>query len=293
MVTDKSDFMYYKILFSFLFFLLNYPVKAQPYLDLLNIRYSNSPNAGLIRQKNASVQLNYLSISTTLPLLLKNKDAFILSPFFERWKAKMSDNNSHYYSFVLPVSFLKVIDDRWSFVITGILRMNDSSITMQMKRQVGGAVIVNYKKSATLTYKMGAYVNDEFFGLFLMPLFGIDWQIDKKNVLFGVLPGNLTYQHTLSKNLAYGLAFRAQTNSYNRSYDRFTRIDENQLGAYVDFYLNKQFVLNLEGGHSLFRKIRSEKMNDCNCSGKYYDYGVNDNVYIKASFAYRISLRAK
>ena len=124
-----------------------------------------------------------------------------------------------------------------------------------------------------------------------MPLFGIDWQIDKKNCLFGVLPGNLIFQHFASPMLAYGVSFRAQTNSYNKPSANFIRFDENQLGGFLDFYLQKHVVMNLEAGHSMLRQIRTGKLKDCNCKGRYIDLKANDNIYLKLSLAYRIALR--
>ena len=265
---------------------------AQPYLDVLNIRYTNSPGAGLINQKKNSLSLSYLNISTTLPLVLKNEDAIIISPYFEKWQLNLPEKVHHYYGFILPLSYLKQLNKNWSLLVTAIARVNDSAIHFTMRRQAGGALIFNYKQNSQLTFKGGAYFNREFFGSFFMPLAGIDWQINSKDALFGMLPGNLTYQHKVSQYLAYGFTFRAQTNSYNRS-GSYMRIDENQLGAFMDIYLRKQIVLNMEAGHSLFRKIRSKNNLVCGCDGKYKEYNVNDNVYVKLSAAYRISLRDK
>jgi hypothetical protein len=137
--------------------------------------------------------------------------------------------------------------------------------------------------------KAGLYVNKEFFGLFVMPLFGIDWQMGSRDCLFGVLPGSLTYQHERSRHVKYGITFRAQTNSYHRQLRSFTRVDENQLGAYVDFYVAKKLVINVEGGTSIIRKVRTGK--NIYSDDKYTPYAVNDNLYFKMAFAYRLPLR--
>ncbi len=284
------------LLFSCLMMFVNQGM-AQPYLDLINARITNSPESGIITRNKEKIKLSYYNISTTIPFLFKNKkDAVIVSPFFEKWQFELVDKNEehHYYGLALPVSFLKQINLKYSLLITGILRMNDSSAGFTMKKQVGGAIIASYKKRENLTFKFGAYVNGEYFGLFIMPLLGIDWQINEKDCVFGVLPGNLTYQHLLSQKFGYGIAFRAQTNSYNRPTGKYTRINENQLGGFVDIYLSKNIVLNAETGHSFFRKIRTDQVNLCvnsNCDQKYYNYDVNDNFYFKLSLAYRISLR--
>lgn len=263
------------------------PVKtaAQPFLDIVNIKYSNSPNTGLFNQNGNDLVLQYFSLGTNLPVQFKNKkDAVIFSPYFEKWWSKINSHTRERYSSVaLPVSLIKSIPEtRWGILLSVIVRMNDSSIRKKTNVQVGGAFIANYRKNENLTWKLGIYVNNELFGLFVIPLAGIDWKINDRNTLFGVLPGNLTYEHKINKQFYYGACFRAITNSYGNG-TGYWRIDENQLGAYLDTYLSKNLVLNIEAGHSLFRKIRTGEKNVSK-----YDAEVNDNLYFRLSFAYRV-----
>ena len=263
---------------------------AQPFLDIANIRYTNSPNTGLVNQHNNDVKMMYYGIGTNIPLQFKNKkDAVIFSPFFETWSSKINNNKrQNYYSVALPVSLSKTIPyTKWSFLLTGIVRMNDSSINKKTNMQVGGAFIISNKRNENLTWKLGLYVNNELFGLFVMPLAGIDWRINARNNLFGILPGSLTYEHKINNRFYYGANFRAITNSYAKS-NSYWRIDENQLGLYLDTYFNKNLVLNLEAGHSLFRKIRTGEKHISKVDAK-----VNDNLYIKVAFAYRVRFAKK
>lgn len=270
--------------------LLSQKIMAQPYLDIVNLKYTNSPQAGLINQNKNNIKIQYYGIGTNLPIQFKNKkDAVIFSPFFEAWSSKISTNNrQNYYSMALPVSLFKTIPyTKWSILLTGILRMNDSSLNKKTKMQVGGAFIISKKRNENLTWKLGLYINNELFGLFVMPLAGIDWKINGRNNLFGVLPGNLTYEHKINDHFYYGANFRALTNSYEKS-NGYWRIDENQLGLYLDTYLNKNLLLNIEAGHSLFRKI--------NTGVKWvskFDAEANDNLYAKIAFAYRVRFEKK
>ena len=270
--------------------LLSQKIMAQPYLDIVNLKYTNSPQAGLINQNKNNIKIQYYGIGTNLPIQFKNKkDAVIFSPFFEAWSSKISTNNrQNYYSMALPVSLFKTIPyTKWSILLTGILRMNDSSLNKKTKMQVGGAFIISKKRNENLTWKLGLYINNDLFGLFVMPLAGIDWKINGRNNLFGVLPGNLTYEHKINDHFYYGANFRALTNSYEKS-NGYWRIDENQLGLYLDTYLNKNLLLNIEAGHSLFRKI--------NTGVKWvskFDAEANDNLYVKIAFAYRVRFEKK
>ena len=258
---------------------------AQPFLDIANIKYTNSPNKGLLNQNKNDVKILYYGIGTNIPLQFKNKkDAVIFSPFFETWSSNINNNKrQNYYSVALPISLSKTIPNtKWSFLLTGIVRMNDSSINKKTKMQVGGAFILNKKRNENLTWKLGLYINNELFGLFVMPLAGIDWRINEHNNLFGILPGSLTYEHKINEHFYYGANFRAITNSYAKS-NSYWRIDENQLGFYLDTYFNKNLVLNIEAGHSFFRKIKTGVK-----QVSKHDAQVNDNLYVKIAFAYRV-----
>ena len=267
---------------------ISYKTKAQPFLDIAKLKYTNSPNTGLLNQNKNDVKLRYFSFETNLPLQFKNKkDAIIFSPFFENWSSQINnDNRQRYYSIALPVTLSKTIPyTKWAVLLTGIVRMNDSSINKKTKMQIGGAFIVSNKRNEHLTWKLGLYVNNDLFGVFVVPLAGIDWQINNRNMLFGVLPGNLIYEHKINNHFYYGANFRAITNSYGNT-NGYWRIDENQLGIYLDTYFKKNFVLNIEAGHSFFRKIKTGVMHVSK-----YDANVNDNLYVKVSFAYRVRFK--
>jgi len=259
--------------------------KAQPYIDLLNCRYTASP--GFLSDSKKNV-LDYANITATLPLKFKNSDVLLVSPFFEKWMAATEPEHpmETYYGLGLPVSYLKNFKgSKTSLIMTAILRMNDQQIDHDGKLQIGGAALLFTKKKETLTWKFGLYVNGDLFGLFVIPLAGIDWKIDEKSNLFGILPANLTYERKLNKSIYYGLNFRTFTNSYARD-TGYWRVDENQIGAFGDLYLMKNIVLNLEAGSSILRKIRTgveRKAND--------KWNIHDSIYLKISLAYRMRFR--
>jgi len=265
---------------------------SQPYIDVVNVRLVKSPDITQPSKDRNSTTLDYFNVSTTLPFFLVNKkDAIVLSPFFEKWSSTVSGVdlcNQVHYGVALPVSLLKTIPhSTWSLLTTAIVRMNDMRITSDGKWQFGGAVLAsNHLQNKNLTYKFGVYFNGEFFGLFIIPLLGIDWKISERTNLFGVLPASLTLEHKLNKHFFSGVTFRTFTNSYHDSVQKYWRIDENQLGVFADYYINKHIVLNLEAGYSLFRKIRSGAKDNIT-----YNWNASDNPYFKLSLAYRIRTR--
>lgn len=262
-------------------------VIAQPYIDVVKLNYCKSPDISFFQHNKKPTDLNYFNVSTTLPVLFKNKkDTIIFSPYYEQWEAKIKYVNNfrkNHFGIALPVSFLKSIDSKWSILVTPIIRINDTAFDSKSKSQLGGALLGSHKSpDGKFTYKFGLYINGDLFGLFVMPLLGIDWQINPKTNLFGVLPGNLMLESRLKRSLYYGVVFRAFTNSYT-DLNRYWRVDENQVGIFGDWYLTKKIVFNIEAGHSVFRKIRTGIKNETRT-----DWQANDNMYAKLGLAYRI-----
>lgn len=273
---------------------------AQPYLDIINARRLQSKLPG----SNSAdvVEIAYNNLSATIPIQLKDSpDAFIISPYFENWDLSFSDRGSYNVrGWVVPISFLKSIrNTKWTVLPTLIVRSNkELHQSTSGNVQYGAAVIASYKRKANLIYKFGLYYNKEFFGNFFMPLAGIDWRINDKNNLFGVLPGNMMWEHKVTKSFYYGLTFRAVTNSYRIASNRYglpadtktyLRIDDNHLAAFADLYLSKSIVLNAEAGHSISRKFRFGVAEKSSSRSRIIYH--KDNLFLKASFAYRIRFK--
>src|SRR5215216_6219455 len=86
---------------------------SQPYIDIANIHYVNSPDQGIINQNKNATRLKQFAIGTTLPFQFKNKtDVIILSPALEIWSPEIETTNKDFekqYGLALPVSFLKTL----------------------------------------------------------------------------------------------------------------------------------------------------------------------------------------
>jgi len=260
---------------------------SQPYLDVFSVKYMHSPDAGIInRNKNRDI-LNYSNISINSPFAFKPVHGILLiSPFYEKWNTSISGVTNalpKHQNFALSLSFVDTASShKWRYAFTPIIRMKDFSKDTG-PAQLGFAGLAIFQKNKSLTYKFGFYFNKDYFGNFFMPLLGIDWWINNKNKLFGILPGNMSFEHKVSKQLYYGIAFKAITNSYHDKGNQYFRVDDNQLGIFADAYLTKNIVLSTELGHSLFRKLSAGEKNVFK-----NDLAVNDNCYIRFGLAYRV-----
>jgi hypothetical protein len=273
---------------------------AQPYFDVVLIRGTVSPDAGIWRRDNATVTATHFIAGATIPVLLKKDSSkLIFNVITERWAIKQKEINDMpdaVQALYFPVTYLKPITNKWTIVATLIPRWNgNASDLFHNSFQMGASAIAAIKRSSNITYRFGVYYNSEFFGPLVIPLAGLDWKISSKDNLFGILPQILTYEHKISSKFSWGGAYRMYNNSYRTGtlnyslIPTYMRINEMQLLLTADAYLSKHIVFNMEAGHSLFRRIRFGT--DDSKKDYYSDEDVNDGFLFKASLIYRVRLR--
>ncbi|ULQ55365.1 DUF6268 family outer membrane beta-barrel protein [Flavihumibacter rivuli] len=280
--------------------------KAQPYIDLLNVRYTNSPaHTGLINQDEPDLKLNHFfgNINLPIPLKLDRSDVLVISPYFEQWDVGVEKEKTTVQGFGLPVGIQKKLNEKWGMTALLFYRYNRQTPIKDdpdISDQWGGVLIANLRRNPSLVFRFGVYYNKEFFGHFVVPLLGLDWKLNDRNNIFGTLPGAITWERKVTGKFYYGMNFRAITNSYRLrledpcasgdcSQRAYLRIDENQVGFYADVYLTKKLVLNGEIGHSVLRKLRYGITADKGDTRQTLSQ--QDNFYFRISTAYRLRLR--
>ncbi len=262
---------------------------SQPYIDIANANYTISPNGNIKGNGAKTYSLVYSNAGINIPIKLKKRGGvFLVSPFLEQWQTSFPQNtlaDDQYSSLALPLTYIRPLGHQWGFVSSIIPRLNYESFTAKNIFQLGGAMLVTRQVSPSLTLKAGLFYNNEFFGNFFVPLAGIDWTINQRNKLFGVLPNSITYEHKASNRFYCGAVFHAITNSYRIPNDGFTRIDDNRVGFFADAYFAKSIVLSLESGYSILRRMELAQKNV-----PKINMGLKDNYYCKLTLAFRIRL---
>jgi hypothetical protein len=263
---------------------------AQPYLDVAALRYHFSPDAGVFRRSYTPNHYTYATVGLNIPIVFKDSSILLPSPSIDQWDITTSliSDVPVLKGIALPLTYVKPFSKTWTGTFLFIPRWNGSEqFGFNDRLQLGGAVLLTYKKHADLKYKFGLYYNREFFGNFFVPLAGIDWKINNRLKLFGVLPGNLVLERKVSTRFYYGASFRSITTSYRYGdLKKFIRIDDNQLQAFADLYLSKNIVLSGEAGHSVFRRFRTGLPDG---DPKYMvTEKFNDNLLFRLSLLYRV-----
>jgi hypothetical protein len=257
---------------------------AQPYFDVFNMQYINSPGKGLSENypKNSEVQYTYMQLNVPVKM---HDDVLLLNPFYESYKFAFQSSPT-LKSVALPVAFLKQWKKpSWKTAFVFIPRVNSDFVKITAKDyQYGIALLGFYKKKRNLTYKFGVYYNSEFFGPFIIPLLGIDWRINSRIYLFGVLPGYITYDYSISSLLHAGMNFRSITNSYRFNGNPYVKVADNYLKLFLDFYIAKNFVITAEVGHTVFRKYSVHGSDEPAVDQ------LKDALLLKAGITYRVFL---
>ncbi len=279
------------LILAFLLWLPALSATAQPFFDLFSLHNQWSKPSYNSANDSADINSSVFETALSLPIKIK-KDVFAVSPSYSlaSFKPEYAER-INFQSMLLSMAFVKQWKNeklKTSFVIIGRSN-NDPKIKMTKESiQLGGAIVHSIKKTEKLKFKFGVYYNSEFFGPFVLPLAGIDWNINERLNLFGLLPGSMNLEYLLSKKVHLGFAFRSITNSYRQASNTFIRINDNHLKLLVDFYILKKHVVTLETGHSVLRKYKPGIR--INGETNYIDFDVNDGYLIKIGYAFRFRL---
>ncbi len=274
-----------------LLFLLPFKAFSQPFIDIISANYQFNPADETISSSKIPLTATIVGAALNIPFKI-DSDYIALNPSYENQSLQYDsrENISSLNSFALPISWLhQWKNQKWKTAFVFISRINTYQLSEINKNaiQFGGAVVNTYKRKENVKYKFGLYYNSEFFGPFFMPLLGIDWNVNSRLNIFGVLPGSMTVEYKILPHRFHaGINFRSVTSSYRVNTNSFLKINDNQLKLFFDCYFTKNMVLSLEAGHTIFRKYKSGIKFDG--ENKTENLNVSESYLCKVTFAYRI-----
>jgi len=279
-----------------LFTTLAYCSFSQDYVDLVNINYSVSPSTG---DTNARVEKQGVHIQ--VPIVLDNKDVIIAG--MGASVTKITNDSLNYnqdlYNVMMLLGYKWKITEKVSLLGIALNQINAGSQRVSFKNyQPGFYAVFTIAKTNTLKYKLGALYKYEFSGPFIIPLFGVDWQVNDKLQIFGTLPISANIIYKPGNKLGYGLSFKGSIATYgleSGGTETYIQENNNEIHALIDFYLTEHFVIQTKIGYQVDNKYRrylpSEKVD---ASMGPVIFGDDRTHYSRAAFgdglAYRFSL---
>ncbi|MBK7384505.1 MAG: hypothetical protein IPI81_14420 [Flavobacteriales bacterium] len=270
------------------------PSNAQPLVDLFGVNHLES------------VGLRRTEVAATLPLRSDTVGRLlVLDPYYVQWNTVTSggryspqqegDLSENMAGVGSAVTYVTAFGKNWKAAAVGILRYHWLGEQRHGDIQPGGALLAIRTVRPSLILRAGVYVNHDAFGVFVMPLAGIDWRMGTKVRLYGVLPGSLTYEHRINDRFCAGASFRAYTTSFGVRGGDYRRINENPLGLYGDLYILPKLVLRAEGGWCFIRRVLGGPedplyANTSTRTRNYADHAIDDGPYIRIVLAFRLRL---
>jgi len=273
----------FKILLVFvLFAFLSMPIIAQPYFDAAGLTGWYIPDG----KDNERPSETHTMFFVSIPFTLNKNDKLVISPWHEnRYLKDEFPNESLFLKGTgLPITYLhRSPDSLWSYSATFIGKMNSSDFRFDWDVfQAGGAVIGSLRIKPGLYIKLGLFGNNEFYGFAFIPLAGIDWKINDRLNLFGIVPNLVKLEYKFSKILYGGLMYRSLKTSYRDHGEAgYYTLEDNHLGIYADFTIFKKMVFMVDAGHTFFRILK-------NRAGTNFQGFDNDGFIFKAGIFYRV-----
>ena len=280
---------------TFVFLLIILKSSAQPYFDVANIYYQKSPDKSLYHSDETNLKTDLFSTNLQAAFKIK-KDYVIINPFCDAYQLQLEKSpKQKIYGIGMALTYLKQWkNEKWSTAFVAIPRLNSELKKVDGNDyQMGGVVLGIYKKSEKLSYKFGVYYNSEFFGPFVLPLAGIEWKPSERLSIFGLIPNQLNLEYKFNKTFYGGVEMVFMTNSYRLESNYFLRMDDNHVKLFLDTYITKNIVLNLQVGQSVLRKYRYGIRENSSTTYPEPVRNVNDGLLFRAGIVYRMRLDEK
>jgi hypothetical protein len=276
-------------------------LSAQPFADILNFNYqtfsANYQDSTHWKNKTDNYFLNLF-----LPKNFKNGNTLLIRLNSELINSTISPDSAYsnrLSSVSMPIGMKLVSKNKkWETVILVIPKIASDfkDVIDDYDFQYGGIFLEQFVPSEKFKIKLGVYYNREAFGNFFVPLVGVDWRINDRVNLYGILPTNYKVEFNLLKNKLYtGLNFKSFTRSFRLSeknnYD-YVRYDEMQVKLFLDCFVVPKVLLFAELGYSLSRSPWQHKYGTNNKKEAYYGNPIYSPLksypVVSVGLAYRV-----
>jgi len=234
--------------------------KAQNYVDLAKLHYSITPeNSFDSIPGNTTVE--DFGADITLPIKLNDDNIIITGLVLEKIKARFHPlaNYQTISTINLKAGFNKKHSEKWSgtYMLLPKLSSDLKKIT-EKDFQLGALILMKYTKKENLKYNLGAYYNQELFGPFIVPLFGLYYKSPNKKFETNItLPIWADMNYNMVNWLTIGTNFVAGVRSYNLSENNSYVVKKtNEVFGYLQFNISKSLLIQTKTGYSIGRSYR-------------------------------------
>lgn len=233
---------------------------SQPYVDVMSVNYQHFSSQYTDSAKSKNKTGDYF-VNLFIPKQYKNDNVLLMGFNYEMIHSSIVSDSSYsskLYYLTLPLGFrFTAKSKKWNIVVMSLQRLaSDFKDVIDKKDyQIGGVFLQTFIKNENLKFKYGLYYNREFFGDFFVPLVGVDWRINKRVNMYGVLPSFYRVEFNIVKNKLYaGLGVKFLNRSFRLSKwqgNDYVRYNERQVKIFADYFVYKKLLLFAELGYSI------------------------------------------
>jgi len=244
-------------------------------VDILHSEFTTTPQ-NTFDSSASSSDLQKINANLTVPIELKNGNAILTGVVYDRVDTRFWQNSEKMpvSSYILKLGMNIKHSDKWSTTVLLLPKLAsrfEDKVSSQ-DFQFGGLGLAKMKKSETMSYKFGAYMNGDKFGPFLVPLFGFYYKKNKLEMDV-MVPSYAKINYSLSPKLTAGVNWRATVKSYNLNGNTiitptnvlrpfYMHHLSNEVGAHVGLEPIKGIIIRGVAGVSLGRTFRVYENDD-------------------------------
>lgn len=168
---------------------------------------------------------------------------------------------SAFHSFSIPLTYQKSFSDRYSLSVSFIPTLSSDMKDVSGEDMIyTGAAAFKVKVSEKFSYSVGVVYSKQFFGSLLLPLVGIDWQINNRLNLSGSLPISQRLKYNLSaknavginNNLGIGGGTYRLTEQRNAPY---FQTQQSKISLFYNYMPVRNFSIDFNAGYNYVQKL--------------------------------------
>jgi len=162
------------------------------------------------------------------------------------------------HGFILQTGIVQKLDDRNGFQLLFVPRyMSDFKGSDSKSWQFGGIALYEHRSHERLLMRFGALYNQELFGPLVVPLVYLDWQMNDKWSMVGLMPISLKISYKVSDKLTAGFSHFGFITTYCLGQEEFKGdyIERNSIdeALFARWNIRGNFFIETRFGYSLSR----------------------------------------
>jgi hypothetical protein len=260
-----------KRILSIMIFCIAFKGVTQNYFDIVNLTYINTA-ANDFEVSNGDTTVEELNLEVNFPVVLNKKTILLTGLYANKTSVRLDANapnsNLKFLGFNLGVN--RTFSDTWSATFMAYPKIASDKLKLSSDNfQLGFLSLFTKKKRAELKFKYGVFVNNEKFGLAVIPIFGLYYLSPSKKFEANLtLPIVADINYKLNKSIWAGFRFDGIGNTYNLSEQNYSNNgayaskSSIEFASYLRFKINKSLYLNTKVGYAFNRKYRVYETDD-------------------------------